>query len=80
MVDDYNETNVGGLSSSRDQLEKSVNKCIKEDVLQMGTIQKRKDDIPISSMSRICNRVMAIEKFNIMNNVSNKTESRSSAE
>ena len=80
MVDEYNNTNVGGLASSRDHLETSVNTCVQTDVLERGSIQQRKDDLPTTSMSRICNRVMAIENFNIMSKVSNKTESRAAAE
>ena len=47
----------------------------------MRSGSKRKfDSLPVSSMSRVVNRVMGLHKFNIMNTVSNKTQSRSAAE
>jgi hypothetical protein len=80
MVDGYHKTNQGGLSSSRLNLESSINSYIKDDVLVSRKLTQRKDDIPSSSMLRICNRVMALPEFKIMKSVSNKTESRSTAE
>ena len=42
MVDDYNNTNVGGLSSSRQNLETSVNACVKKDILEEGVLKYKK--------------------------------------
>jgi hypothetical protein len=80
MVSEYNDTNVGGLAASRDHLETSINTCIKRDVSEKNIIQQRKDNLPTTSISRICNRVMARKNFNIHAKVSNKTESRATAE
>ena len=57
-----------------------MNKKIKDELSEMDIIQDRKDDLPYSSINRVCNRVMAIEAFNIMTSVSNKMESRLGAE
>ena len=80
MVDTYHKKNDGGLASSRNNLENSVNTIVKDDWNNNPNKKNKRDDLPVTSMSRIVNRVMALEKFNIMNKVSNKTQSRCAAE
>ena len=48
MVEDYHNTNVGGLSSSRQNLETSINACVKNDPLhvEQGMVKQKKEDIP----------------------------------
>jgi hypothetical protein len=80
LVDKYSTQNQGGCSSSRINLEDSIRDKVKQDWLDFDGYRHRKDTIPSTSLNRIVNRVMALEEFNILHSVSNKTESRAAAE
>ena len=80
MVKKYEEDGDGGHASSRLNLETTINEKVKSDWLDYNNIRAKKVDLPVTSMNRIVNKVMALKAFNILNNVSNKTQSRYAAE
>ena len=81
MVKEYEIDGDGGHASSRLNLETTINEKVKSDWLDdCCGVRHKKIDLPDTSMNRIVNKVMALKAFNIMNNVSNKTQSRTAAE
>ena len=80
LVDQYAKATDGGCASSRLNLEDSINQLAKEETQVRSGSKRKFDSLPVSSMDRVVNRVMGLHKFNIMNTVSNKTQSRSAAE
>ena len=80
LVDEYHKSTEGDCASSRVELESSIKDKIIEELDTLPGIHVKKDHVPSTSMQRTVDKVMALHKFNIMDTVSNKTESRSAAE
>ena len=80
LVNGYAKSTDGGCAKSRLNLEQNVNKSAKEESDIRSGSKRKFESLPISSMNRVVNRVMGLHKFNIMNKVSNKTQSHSAAE
>ena len=80
IVSKHKTATDGGCASSRPELELDIKDEINKEISEKPGIQLKKHHIPQASMSRTVNRVMALQSFNVMDNVSNKTESRTAAE
>lgn len=80
IIDHYKDVTNGGCCSSSETLESSITEAIQKALAKENTYMERKKYIPDTTMNRYVKNIMSIYDFNVQEKVSNKTESRSTAE
>ena len=80
VIKDIHCSSEGGKSVHRSRIQATVTKEIKKNWSEHHSSRYKYDQIPTTTMSRYIHRIMSHPSFNIQTTVSNKTESRSSAE
>ena len=80
IIGDIHETTDGGKSLNRTCIQETITKEIKNNWSVHHDVRYRYNIVPTSTMNRYVHKIMCHPSFNIQTAVSNKTESRSSAE
>ena len=80
IIGDIHQTTGGGQSINRTCIQQTVQSEIKNNWSVHHDVRYRYNTIPTSTMNRYMHKIMSHPSFNIQTAVSNKTESRSSAE
>ena len=80
IIENIRHSSDGGKSMDRSRIQETVCKEIKKNWSENHASRYKHDQIPETTMKRYIHRIMSHPSFNIQTSVSNKTESRSSAE
>ena len=80
LIDEYHKKTVGGAAHSKRHLSSNLNALIRKEYEAKTGKQYTSEVIPEATMRKYINKVQSIPEFNVMENVSNKTESRAAAE
>ena len=80
LVEQYHTKTTGGNSISKTSLSTNINDLIRKEFENNNNKEYSSEVVPETTMRKYVNKIQSIPELNIMQSVSNKTESRAAAE